>query len=223
MQSSAATGLEKARFNMIEQQIRTWEVLDPDVLDVLRRVPREEFVPARYRKLAFADLRIPLGHDQVMMKPLEEGRVLQCLGLGADDRVLEVGTGSGFLTACLAHMAASVVSLEVFGELAEAARQMLSTHRIHNVEVVHDDALGGWAPEGRFDAVVVTGSAAEVPERFMNWLADGGRLFMVRGQSPVMEAVCMTALGAGEWHTDSLFETDLPRLIHGEDPPTFEF
>lgn len=223
MQSNVATGLEKARFNMIEQQVRTWEVLDPEVLDVLRTVPREEFVPARYRKLAFADLRIPLGHDQVMMKPLEEGRVLQCLALGRNDRVLEIGTGSGFLTACLARMARSVTSLEVFGELAAQAREILSTHRFNNAEVIHTDALGDWSPDDTFDAVVVTGSVAEIPVRFRDWVADGGRLFMVRGHSPVMEAVCLTALGGGEWHTDSLFETDLPRLIHGEDVPTFEF
>ena len=223
MQSNVTSGLEKARFNMIEQQVRTWEVLDPEVLDILRTIPREEFVPARYRKLAFADLRIPLGHDQLMMKPLEEGRVLQSLGLGADDRVLEIGTGSGFFTACLARMVDSVVSLEIFEELADAARERLSNHRVHNAEVITADALGDWNPDTTFDAVVVTGSMAGIPERFKQWTADGGRLFMVRGHSPVMEAVCMTALGAGEWQTDSLFETDLPRLINGEDPPSFEF
>ncbi|MEN1727031.1 MAG: protein-L-isoaspartate O-methyltransferase [Pseudomonadota bacterium] len=214
--------LDQARFNMVEQQVRTWEVLDPRVLDALRDVPREDFVPARYRKLAFADLRIPLEHDQVMMKPLEEGRALQALGTEPGQRVLEIGTGSGFMTACLAQLGANVVSVEIHAGLAESAASRLARLGFDQVEVVQADALNGFEPEGQFDAVVVTGSARTVPSAFEDWIAPGGRLFAVRGDSPAMEAVCLTRRGE-RWADESLFETDLPRLIGAEDAPKFDF
>jgi protein-L-isoaspartate(D-aspartate) O-methyltransferase len=215
--------LEQARFNMVEQQVRTWEVLDPRVLDVLRTVPREDFVPSRYRKLAFADLRIPIGHDQVMMKPLEEGRMLQSLEIQPGQRVLEIGTGSGFAAACLDALGAEVLSIDVHAELAESAASRLQRFGAGQVQVHHADALGDFKPDGQFDVVVVTASTAEVPERVLEWVAPDGRLFAVRGHSPAMEAVCLHKVGAGRWHPDSLFETDLPRLIGGEDQPVFEF
>lgn len=217
------SNLERARYNMIEQQIRTWEVLDAAVLDVLREVPREDFVPARYRKLAFSDLRIPLGQGQVMMKPIEEGRMLQSLALDKQHRVLEIGTGSGFITACLSRLAGDVVSMDILPAFADSARERLKRMGIENTEVVAADALGDFTPEGIFDAVVVTGSVAEVPQRFTDWVTDGGRLFIVRGHSPAMEAVCLIQLGGGRFHPESLFETDLPRLIGAEDAPVFEF
>lgn len=220
---NSRSSLEQARFNMVEQQVRTWEVLDPAVLDVLRSVPREEFVPDRYRKLAFSDVRLPLGHDQVMMKPVEEGRVLQALVLEPTDTVIEVGTGSGFLACCLGRLAGQVTTLEIFEELAERARQRLVANKTDNVDVMVTDALDGWKPAEPVDAVVVTGSIPEIPDAFRAWLKEGGRLFAIRGASPVMEAVCLTHLGGGEWTTDSLFETDLPRLIGAEDPEVFEF
>lgn len=214
---------DHARFNMIEQQIRTWDVLDPRVLEVLREVPREEFAPARHRKLAFSDLRIPLGHGQVMMKPIEEGRLLQSLQLTGTERVLEIGSGSGFLAACLARLAGQVLTLEIIEELARLAADQLAELKFDSVEVRCADALSADLPEARFDAVVVTGSVPEIPAVFSGWVAEGGRLFVVRGQSPAMEAVCLTHLGGGRWHTDSLFETDLPRIAGAEDVPKFEF
>lgn len=215
--------LEQARFNMVEQQVRTWEVLDPFVLDALREVPREDFVPADYRRLAFSDLRIPLDHDQVMMKPIEEGRMLQALEITPGQRVLEIGTGSGFAAACMAHLGASVMSIEIIPELAERAERRLERLGIEGVEVRSADALVDFDPEDSFDAIAVTGSAAEVPERFRHWVKPGGRVFAVRGFSPVMEAVCLTRSSGDRWQVDSLFDTDLPRLIGAEDKPQFEF
>jgi len=214
--------LDQARFNMVEQQVRTWDVLDTRVLDILGDVPREDFVPSRYRKLAFADLRIPLEKGQVMMKPLEEGRALQALAIEPGQRVLEVGTGSGFMAACMAGLGARVVTVEIHAELAESASARLSQRGFDQVEVVRADALNDFSPDGLFDVVVVTGSARQVPEIFQSWVDAHGRLFAVRGNSPAMEAVCLTHRGQ-RWAEDSLFETDLPRLVGAEDPAQFEF
>jgi len=214
--------LDQARFNMVEQQVRTWDVLDTRVLDILGDVPREDFVPTRYRKLAFADLRIPLDKGQVMMKPLEEGRALQALEIEPGQRVLEVGTGSGFLAACLAGLGAQVVTLEIHAELANSAAQRLKKQGFDQVEVIHADAFGDFAPEQPVDVIVVTGSSRQVPEAFGGWLRPEGRLFAVRGDSPAMEAVCLTRRGQ-RWSDESLFETDLPRLIGAEDVAQFEF
>jgi len=214
---------EQARSNMIEQQVRTWDVLDSRVLDVMRSVPREDFAPARHRKLAFSDLRIPLGHDQVMMKRFEQGRCLQSLALDGGERVLEVGTGSGFLTACLAALGAQVTSLEIIEALAEQAQKSLAAASVEGVEVRHADVLETGFDPGAFDAVVVTASVPAVPERFAEWLKPGGRLFIVRGRSPAMEALLLTRTESGRLSEESLFDTDLPRLIGSEDAPRFEF
>lgn len=215
--------LEQARSNMVEQQVRTWEVLDPLVLEALREVPREDFAPSDYRRMAFSDLRIPLPHDQFMMKPIEEGRMLQSLEIQPGQRVLEIGTGSGFTAACLAHMGASVLSIDIFEELTERAQRRFKRLAIDGIEVRQADALGDFDPGETFDAVAVTGSAAEVPERFRQWVKPGGRLFAVRGFSPVMEAISMTRSEHDHWQVDSLFDTDLPRLVGAEDRPQFEF
>ncbi len=215
--------LEQARFNMVEQQVRTWEVLDSDVLDALREVPREDFVPTDYRRMAFSDLRIPLGHDQVMMKPIEEGRMLQALEIQPGQRVLEIGTGSGFISACLAWLGASVLSIDIIEEMIERAGRSHTHLSIEGVELRCADALGDFDPGETFDAVAVTGSAAEVPERFLQWVKPGGRLFAVRGFSPIMEAVAMTRTESDHWQVESLFDTDLPRLIGAEDRPQFQF
>ncbi len=215
--------LEQARYNMVEQQVRTWDVLDPAVLDTLREVPREDFAPARYRRLAFSDLRIPLPNEQVMMKQVEEGRMLQSLQVAPGNRVLEIGTGSGFIAACLAHLGAEVTSVEIHSDMADRARIKLERVGVDRVKVICADALGDYSPDDLFDVVVVTSSAACIPERFFEWIGPGGRLFAVRGHSPAMEAVCLTRLAQGHWHTDSLFETDLPRLVGAEDKPVFEF
>ncbi len=215
--------LEQARFNMVEQQVRTWEVLDQRVLDVLRSVPREDFVPSRYRKMAFADLRLPIGEGEVMMKPLEEGRLLQSLSIEPGEQVLEIGTGSGFLAACLAALGGQVKSLEIQASLAESARARLDRSGFSAIDIDCADALDTALPQRAFDVVVLTASVPDVPDTLLSAVAEGGRLFAVRGRSPAMEAVCLTRLAGGRWHVESLFETDLPRLRGGEDLPTFDF
>jgi len=214
---------EQARFNMVEQQIRPWEVLDGRVLSLLENIHREDFVPVRYRKLAFADIAIPLDCGQVMMRPKIEARMLQALELREDETVLEIGTGSGFVTACLAGLARRVVSVEIHPELHEQAALKLKDKGIDNVELFVGDVMRGWQPEQAHDVVVVTGSVPEVPEPFLGWVNPGGRLFIVSGESPAMEARVMKRLDVTEWSEESLFETDLPRLEHAEQPPGFEF
>ncbi len=214
---------ERARSNMVEQQVRPWEVLDDKVLSLLETIHREDFVPVRYRKLAFADLNVPLEHGQVMMKPVVEGRMLQALELQPDETALEIGTGSGFITACLAHLAKHVVSVEIHADLHAAAVQKLQDKEIHNAELFRGDAMGDWQPEQAQDVVVVTGSVAHVPEHFRGWVNPGGRLFAITGEAPAMEARIYTRLNATEWREESLFETDLPRLVNAEQAPQFEF
>jgi len=214
---------DQARFNMVEQQVRTWEVLDDAILELFTSIPREDFVPQRYRKLAFADLNIPLDHDQVMMKPAVEGRMLQALEIKEDETVLEIGTGSGYITACLAGLAKRVCSVEVFESLSGEALERLDSRGIENIECYVGDAMRDWLPEQAHDVVVVTGSAPKVPQRFTEWVNPGGRLFIIRGDAPAMEAVCLTREGVSDWLTESLFETDIPRLINAEQEPAFEF
>ncbi|NDY96016.1 protein-L-isoaspartate O-methyltransferase family protein [Wenzhouxiangella limi] len=216
--------IEQARFNMVEQQIRTWDVLDTNVLDVLGKVPREDFVPSRYRRMAFADLRLPLAMQQVMMKPVEEGRMLQALGLEQGHTVLEIGTGSGFTAACLSALGGRVLSIDIHAELADTAAARLERLGFTDVEVRCSDVFDESFDPGRtFDRIVVTGSAADVPTRLLDWVSPGGCLFAVRGCSPAMEAVCVNLDAQGQRSTESLFETDLPRLIGAEDRPVFEF
>lgn len=214
---------EQARFNMVEQQIRPWEVLDSRVLALLENIHREDFVPVRYRKLAFADLDIPLDCGQVMMRPKIEARMLQALELSEDDTVLEIGTGSGFITACLAALSKRVVSVEIFEELHTEAERKLRDKGIRNVELFVGDVMRGWQPEQAHDVVVVTGSVPVVPEPFRGWVNPGGRMFVVTGDSPAMEARLLRRLDVTEWVEESLLETDLPRLVHAERPAEFEF
>jgi len=214
---------EQARFNMVEQQIRPWEVLDNRVLSLLETIHREDFVPVRYRKLAFADISVPIDCGQAMMRPKIEARMLQALGLGEDDTVLEIGTGSGFVTACLAQLAKRVVSVEIFEELHSEAVRKLKDKQIGNVELFVGDVMSGWQPEQAHDVVVVTGSVPEVPEQFKGWVNPGGRMFVVTGDSPAMEARLLTRLDVTNWAEESLFETDLARLVNSELPPEFEF
>ena len=214
---------EQARFNMVEQQIRPWEVLDSRVLALLENIHREDFVPVRYRKLAFADLDIPLDCGQVMMRPKIEARMLQSLELSEDDTVLEIGTGSGFITACLAALSKRVVSVEIFEELHGEAERKLRDKGVRNVELFVGDVMRGWQPEQAHDVVVVTGSVPAVPEQFRGWVNPGGRMFVVTGDSPAMEARLLRRLDVTEWAEESLLETDLPRLVHAERPAEFEF
>lgn len=212
----------QARENMVEQQVRPWDVLDARVLETLATLPREAFVADSHRALAYADLELPLGHGQTMAKPVIEGRTLQALKPQADEDVLEIGTGSGYLTACLAHLARDVVSLEIQPELADAARARLDATGLgNNVRIESVDALA-WNTDRRFDVICVTGAVATVPARFLGWLRPGGRLFVVQGVSPVMEAVLHVADVNGT-RIESLFETDLPYLVGAAPAPQFVF
>lgn len=203
--------LEQARFHMVEQQVRPWEVLDTRVLDTLSAIKREDFVPPRHRKLAFADTALPLEHGEFMMKPVLEGRMLQSLDVSPESEVLEIGTGSGFITACLANLARSVTSIDIHADFVERARSRLALAGLSNVRVEAADAMG-FAPNCRYDVVAVTGAVARIPHGFRDWLKVGGRMFVVRGQSPVMEAVLLERIGESQWREESLFETDLPYL-----------
>jgi len=214
---------DQARTNMVEQQVRPWEVLDECVLGLLEDSHREDFVPVRYRKMAFADLEIPLDHDQNMMKPVVEGRLLQALALQADESALEIGTGSGFITSCLAQMAKSVVSVDIYEQFSSEAAGKLKEKGIHNAEFETGDVMSGWQPEQAHDVVVVTGSVPTIPEHFLGWVNPGGRLFVVCGESPAMEAKLLTRLNATDWREESLFETDLARLVNADKAPQFEF
>lgn len=211
----------KARELMVEQQVRPWDVLDARVLGALSAIPRDAFVPAEHRALAYTDVGLPLGHGEAMMKPVVEGRMLQALDLGAGDEVLEIGTGSGFITACLGRLARDVVSLERHADLADAARARLTARRLAgNVRIEHADAFA-WTSERRFDAICVTGAVDSIPTRFRDWLRPGGRMFVVHGRSPVMDAVLVRNDVNGA-RIESLFETDLPYLVGAAPVPTFE-
>ena len=212
---------ELARQNMIENQVRTWEVLDSRVLEALGAIRREDFVPARHRNLAFADLALPLGHDEVMFKPVVEGRILQALVLQPGERVLEIGVGSGFLTACMARLGGSVLGIEHHTDLADAARAHLAAAQLRNVQIEVAEALNGFSTDETFDAVVVGGAVHALPDRFRNWVKPGGRLFAIVGDSPAMHATLFTRVDASHWQQESLFETDVPYLLHAEPPRRF--
>ena len=211
-----AMNFEQARLNMVENQVRPWEVLDGRVLDVISRVRREDFVATEHRQLAFADLCLPLGHGEMMMKPVVEGRVLQALDLQPTDRVLEIGTGSGYLSACLATLSAQLTSVDIHADFTTAATERLLHAGIANVSLATGEAVKAWQPDGLFDALVATGAVAEVPPRWLTWLKPGGRMLVVSGQSPVQRASLLTHEAAGRFREDGLFETDLPYLIHAE-------
>jgi protein-L-isoaspartate(D-aspartate) O-methyltransferase len=212
--------LEVARAQMLGQQIRAWEVLDDRVLRVLGETPRERFVPADLRELAFADTEIPLGHGQMMLAPKIEGRILQALQVEAVDSVLEIGTGTGYLTACLAQLSKHVTSVDIFPDFVAMARENLSEQEIRNADVQDGDALALQLPAS-FDAIAVTGSLPELDEQFIRMLRPHGRLFVVVGRAPVMEARLITMQANGDWTTASLFETVLTPLVNAERPEAF--
>jgi protein-L-isoaspartate(D-aspartate) O-methyltransferase len=219
--------IEQARFNMIERQIRPWEVLDQDVLDLLYAVRREEFVPAAYRELAFSDLEIPLyegaGEGERMMQPKVEARTLQELAVRKYESVLEVGTGSGYLSALLAARAHHVYSVEINPRLRAFAEENLRRSGIENVTVELGDAAQGWQSHAPYDVIVLTGSTPVLPPSFVAQLKTGGRLFAVVGDPPVMEARLVTCVGQGSLHTIDLFETCLAPLRNAAQPGRFRF
>jgi protein-L-isoaspartate(D-aspartate) O-methyltransferase len=215
--------LEQARTNMVEQQIRTWEVLDQDVLDLLYAVPREEFVPEQHCALAFSDLQIPLGEGERMWEPKLEARVLQELAVRKTDRVLEVGTGSGYLTALLAHRAARVHSIEIKPQLAELGRRNLERHGADNVALEQGDAARGWAQHAPYQVIVLTASTPILPRAFLEQLDLGGRLFAVVGEAPAMTARLVTCTALGAYATVELFATVIGPLVNCERPARFRF
>jgi protein-L-isoaspartate(D-aspartate) O-methyltransferase len=214
--------VELARTKMLSQQVRPAEVFDPRVLEVLGAVPRERFVPERFRNLAFAEVQIPIGHGETMMEPRTEGRMLQALAVRATDRVLEVGTGSGFITACLARLGASVASYDVRPEFTERARARLELQGIRNATLATEDLCRLPAGLGRFEAIAVTGALPAPEPSFQQHLSVGGRLFVVVGAPPAMEALLITRVGEDAFTRQSLFETDLAWLRNAKAPSRFQ-
>ncbi len=214
---------ELARFNMVEQQIRPWEVLDPKVLDLLLTVKREDYVPQVYRSLAFVDMEIPLGHGEVMWAPKIEARALQALQVNSHERVLEVGTGSGYFTALLASQAGVVVTVEVHADLKAEAEKKFQAHGLTNIQTRLGDAARDWADDGAFDVIVLTGSSPLLPEAYLKRLNPGGRMFVLVGEGVIMSARLVTCASAGTFRYDSLFETKAKALVNALEPERFAF
>jgi len=223
--------LDQLRFNMIEQQIRPWDVLDPKVLDLLSVLHREDFVPAAHRGLAFNDMMVPLrGHPdaamrlgQVMLEPKMEARLLQEADPKPHEKVLEVGTGSGYMAALLGGRAQRVVSLEIEPELVRFARENLQKAGVRNVDVREADGVHGLAAEGPFDVIMLSGSVAEVPPALLRQLKIGGRLVTIVGEDPVMRATLITRTGDASYTTAQRWDTLAPRLLHFPEPSRFKF
>ena len=214
---------EQARFNMVQQQVRPWDVLDSDVLTVMSDVPRENFVPAQYKNMAYTDYAVPIGHHQEMLKPVLVGRILQALKIRHDDIVLQIGTGSGYLTACLAKLAAYVYSVDIIADFQPLAQKNLTSLEIDNVTLQTGDASKGWAERPEYDVIVITGSMPEVPENYKTSLEIGGRMFVVVGSSPSMTAKLITRVSENDWSEENILETDLPPLENSQLKPEFTF
>jgi protein-L-isoaspartate(D-aspartate) O-methyltransferase len=217
--------LNQARFNMIEQQIRPWEVLDPQVLELLAVVRREDFVPLAHQALAFVDMDIPTGPQpgQVMLAPRVQARLVQDLAVKKTDKVLEIGTGTGFTAALLAHQAAQVLSFEIDADLARQASANLQKAGVSNVHVRHADGSQGAASEGPFDVILLSGSVAEVPRSLLEQLAVGGRLAAIVGEEPMMRATLITRTGQNSFVTAQPWDTNAPRLLGFAEPSAFHF
>jgi len=223
LQTKNNTKNETARFNMIEQQIRTWEVLDPVVLALLDEVPREEFVAESQQGLAFADVELPIGHGQTMLSPKIEGRILQALSIKKTDKVLLIGTGSGYLTALIAKLAAHVHAVEIIPELSSLASTRLQKQNIHNVTLHVGDAVNGFATEAPYDVIVFTGSLQLYPMAAEQMLNIDGRMFAVVGKLPIMQATLTQRISEGSCRKETLFETCLPPLVNVPQAEKFEF
>lgn len=215
--------IELARSNMIEQQIRPAEVLDPRVLETISETPREEFVPETYQDLAFSDINVEIDNAEMMMKPIMEARILQALNIQPGDKILEIGTGSGYFTALLAKLGGHVQSVEIEPGISEQAKTKLDKLGIKNVTLEQGDASEGWNQNESFDIIAITGSFPILPESFQKQLTVGGRMVVIVGQSPVMEALLITRAADDQWITQALFETDFPALRNVEQPQAFIF
>jgi len=215
--------LDRARLNMVEQQIRTWDVLDQAVLDLMESVPRDAFVPPAYRSLAYADTAVPLGFSQTMLPPRIEARMLQALAPKRHELALEVGTGSGFTTALLAHLAGRVHSVEIHPPLLDEAQSKLAERGLTNLSLHRGDASGGWPGAAPYDVMAITGSMPVYDQALQQQLKPGGRLFVIVGEAPVMEATLITRTGENQWHRECLFETVVPALQNCPQPQRFVF
>ena len=219
----AMIDFKQARFNMVEQQVRPWNVLDFGVLDVLNSVPREDFVPQAYKNLAYSDIGIPIGHGEEMLHPKYQGRILQLLMIKPGEIVLEVGTGTGYLTALLSKMADHVYSVDVEPDFLKTAAANLAKQNITNVTLEEGDGSRGWSEHGPYDAIAVSGSMAEAYDELKANLKTGGRLFVVIGEGPTMEAMLYTRTGENSWEEEAIFETDIPPLHNAVKPQKFDF
>jgi protein-L-isoaspartate(D-aspartate) O-methyltransferase len=218
--------LQQARNNMIEQQVRPWDVLDQRVLDVLSEIPRDAFLAPAHQGIAYSDFPLPIGHGQHMLKPTVDGRLIQSLLLEVTDTVLEIGTGSGYLTACLARLCAHVDSIEIIPELADSAKARLQSMGISNVSIQRQDAAVPWDARDGYDAIAISGAVPSIPDFYRNKLKIGGRLFAVIGETtqPTMEAVLVTRVSEKEWSQESLFETNVDPLVNFDsESPSFVF
>jgi protein-L-isoaspartate(D-aspartate) O-methyltransferase len=214
---------EQARFNMIEQQVRPWDVLDPKVLELMHQVKREDYAPTLYRSLAFVDMEIPLGHGETMWAPKIEARALQALQVQPGDRALEIGTGSGYFTAMLASQASLVVTVEIHGDLREEAEKRFHAHGLTHIQTHLGDAARDWTSDGDFDVIALTGSLPLLPEAYLARLRPGGRLFAIVGEGPAMSARLYTRSATGVLRTDVLFETVAKSLVNAAIPERFVF
>ena len=208
---------EKARFNMVEQQVRPWDVLNPRVLAVISEIPREQFVPDEYKNLAYVDTRIPLGtyEDQpcTMANPTIDGRILQEMDIQDEDLILEIGTGSGYLTACLAKLGRHVDSVDINEDMTAMAEKNLQALNINNVNLVTGDASKTWEQKHNYDVIVISAAMKRIPQSYRKLLKNGGRMFVVTGKAPAMTAHRVTRIGKNEWTTEDLFETSIEPMI----------
>ena len=214
---------ETARHNMIEQQIRPWKIIDQNALDAMEQLPRESFVPGELKASAFTDMELPIGCGQVMLSPIMEGKILQYTEIKKSDKVLEIGTGSGYLTGLLALLSEHVYTVEIHPELSQSANEKLDGEELNNISYIVADASSGFDQHGPFDVIILTGSVPVLPLSFQQSLKPGGRLFAVVGEAPAMEAQLITRLDNNQFVTENLFETVIPALENSQKPPAFQF
>jgi len=214
---------EQARYNMIKQQFKPWHVSDQRTIDLVTDIHREDFIPEAYKELALADTSVPLLHDQVTMAPKIEARMIQSVEINENDKILEIGTGCGYVTALLASLGKTVTSVDLFPEFAEMARPGLEKYGLKNINLVTGDAVRGWPDEAPYDVIVITGSVPVLEDCYQEQLAINGRLFVIVGAGPAMEVTLVRRLGEKEWSSDVLFETEVPPLLGASGDTSFNF